>query len=121
MQQLDLAINGGTVVGTGGRVVASVGVRNGKIAALAAEPLAAAETVDATGKIVLPGGIDPHVHLNAEMPQTPRPGATVDDYASGSAAAIAGGVTTISNMVSKQPNETVDAFMTRVLEWSVRG
>src|SRR6185503_10868207 len=75
---------------------------------------AGATELDARGMLVLPGGIDPHVHLNAENSPTPRPGATVDDYTSGSAAALAGGVTTISNMVSKQPTETVDAFITRV-------
>ena len=46
------------------------------------------QEIDASGLQVLPGGIDPHVHLG---------GTLVDDYTSGSAAALAGGITTISN------------------------
>ena len=47
-----------------------------------------ARAVDATGLLVMPGGVDPHVHLG---------GSTRDDYRTGSPAALAGGITTISN------------------------
>jgi dihydropyrimidinase len=115
MQQLDLAINGGTVVGTGGRVVASVGVRDGKIAALAAEPLEATETIDATGKVVLPGGIDPHVHFRMYQ----RSVVTSDDYASGSASAACGGMTTyIDFAVQPTGGSAVVAFQERLGEAS---
>lgn len=64
-----------------GGLVAAVGP------ALAAPP--GARVLDATGLLVLPGGLDPHTHL--EMPFM---GAlTVDDFASGHAAALAGGTT----------------------------
>lgn len=55
------------------------------------------EEIDASGRLVLPGGIDPHVHLG---------GARVDDYTSGSAAALAGGITTISNFGGVADGET---------------
>ncbi|XVE78999.1 hypothetical protein DITRI_Ditri14bG0022900 [Diplodiscus trichospermus] len=45
--------------------------------------------IDATGKYVMPGGIDPHTHLDAEFMGT----VAVDDFFSGQAAALAGGTT----------------------------
>src|SRR6476661_3950050 len=115
MQQLDLAINGGTVVGVGGRIVANIGVRDGKVAVLAAEPLDATETVDATGKVVLPGGIDPHVHFRMYQ----RSVVTSDDYASGSASAACGGITTyIDFAVQPRGESAVAAFQERLAEAS---
>jgi dihydropyrimidinase len=54
--------------------------------------------IDASGLQVLPGGIDPHAHL---LPSW------VDDYLSGSKAALAGGITTIGCMASMQRGETI--------------
>ncbi len=69
---LDYLIQGGTVVdGTGspGRS-ADVGIRDGRIVAIAPAgeiTEAAAETVDATGKVVCPGFVDPHTHYDAQL------------------------------------------------------
>jgi dihydropyrimidinase len=64
---LDLLIRGGMVVGSHAVGHWDVGVRDGKIVALSAageSPLVEAEqTIDATGLLVVPGGIDPHTHL----------------------------------------------------------
>ncbi|KOB70319.1 putative dihydropyrimidinase, partial [Operophtera brumata] len=49
-------------------------------------------TIDATGKLVMPGGIDPHTHLELEM----MGAKTADDFYKGTRAAVAGGTTTIS-------------------------
>jgi dihydropyrimidinase len=113
--QQELLIRRATIVNVEGRTEGDIRVRGEKIVEIGRNLAAGAGAteLEARGMLVLPGGIDPHVHLNAENSPTPRPGATVDDYTSGSAAAIAGGVTTISNMVSKQPTETVDAFVAR--------
>ena len=54
--------------------------------------------IDASGALVLPGGVDMHVHLSLPSPPVPGTPAWVDDFASGSRAAIAGGVTTVGNM-----------------------
>ena len=90
---LDLAIAGATAVTPAGVARADVGVVAGKIAKVALpgalEP--AHRTIDARGMLLIPGAVDPHTHLDAEMFST----RTIDDFESGTAAAAAGGVTTI--------------------------
>jgi dihydropyrimidinase len=68
--------------------------------------------LDAQGLLVLPGGIDPHVHLTLpkSVPATDR---WVDDLTSGSQAALAGGITTVGNMSFPQPGETPLATLKR--------
>jgi dihydropyrimidinase len=89
-----LLIKGGTVVNAHHQQLADVYVEDGII--LAVEPNISTTTadddvtvLDATGKFVMPGGIDPHTHLAMEFMGTE----TVDDYFSGQAAALAGGTT----------------------------
>ena len=65
----DLLITNGTIVdGNGGpRLKADVAVQSGRIAALGDIDGGAATVVDATGKIVCPGFIDPHTHYDAQI------------------------------------------------------
>jgi len=90
-----------------GIVRADISIRDGRIAALTddRDSPASQEEIDATGRIVLPGLIDPHVHMR-------EPGAEErEDWQTGTAAAAAGGVTTVLEMpVSVPPTSTVDAF-----------
>ena len=58
MPELDLALNGGTVVNAEGRVAANVGIRAGRIVTLTAEPLSAARVIDTRGHLIFPGVID---------------------------------------------------------------
>ncbi len=64
------------------------------------------QEIDAEGLIVLPGGIDPHVHLG---------GVRMDDYTSGSRAALAGGITTISNFGGVADGETPAETLARAM------
>jgi allantoinase len=99
MKPIDLVIRGGTVVSAEGRVRANVAVDRGTVVAVGHEDLLppAAETIDASGLFVLPGIIDAHVHFR-------DPGETEnEDWQSGSAAAAAGGVTTVFEMPSTNP------------------
>ncbi len=98
-EPLDLKIVGGTVVGDGGRALLDVGVRDGRIVAVAAPGtlLSAHRTVDARGLFVLPGIVDTHFHCRA--PDHPER----EDFDSGTAAAAAGGVTTILEMPISEP------------------
>ena len=111
----ELIIRNGLVVTADARLETDVRIRNGTIAELGRNlpPAAGSREIDARGMLVLPGGVDPHSHLTAERPADLPPGSVVEDYTSGSAAALAGGVTTITNFVSKQANENVTAFLDR--------
>jgi dihydropyrimidinase len=60
--EFDLVIRGGRVATPGAVVTTDIGITDGRIAALG-EGLRGAETVDANGLIVTPGGVDPHCHI----------------------------------------------------------
>lgn len=64
---LDIIIRGGDVVTPEGVISADVGIKGEKIAVIAGagvlDPLTAGRVIDASGRIVMPGGIDPHVHM----------------------------------------------------------
>ncbi len=92
MASYDLIIKGGTVATAADTFQADVGVRDGRVAALADALTGAAEVIDAGGKLVLPGGIDSHCHIA----QTSSSGLeTADDFESGTRSALSGGTTTI--------------------------
>ena len=94
-----LSILGGTVVTSEGVLRADVHVSDGLIAAVGSQELAPV-TVDAGGLYVLPGMVDTHVHLM-------DPGSTErEDFPSGTAAAAAGGVTTIVEHTHAHPVRT---------------
>ena len=91
----ELIIRNGLVVTADARFEADVRIRNGTIAEIGRNlaPAAGARDIDARGMLVLPGGVDPHSHLFGEIPADLPSGSVVEDYSSGSAAALAGGVT----------------------------
>src|SRR5215207_4169413 len=91
MSELDLVIRGGTVVTGTDQFSGDVGVKGGQVVALGKSLGAAERNVDAQGLLVMPGGVDNHVHVDQ-----PAPGVEMcDDFASGTASAAAGGTTTI--------------------------
>ncbi|HTA00197.1 MAG TPA: amidohydrolase family protein [Streptosporangiaceae bacterium] len=112
---MDLVVRGGEIVTPGHRGVGDVGLRDGRIAQLGGAMTGRAE-LDAHGLLVVPGGIDAHVHLVcaalAAVLGTQEP-FWVDDFWSGSLAAIAGGVTTIGNMTFALPGESMTAAIAR--------
>lgn len=102
MAVYDVVVRNGLVV-AGGVTRADVGIRGSQIAQIGGE-MDGAEEIDASGLIVLPGAIDAHVHLTNPSSRPEGP-AWVDDFTSGSAAALAGGFTTIGNMTFLEPGE----------------
>jgi dihydroorotase (multifunctional complex type) len=102
MPDMDLVIAGGTVITPQGRRRANVAVREGRIGYVGPDVPPAAQTVDAAGLVILPGGVDTHVHLM-------DPGSTDrEDFPTGTSAAGASGVTTIIEHSHGQPVRTPD-------------
>jgi len=98
-ETVDLVINGGTIVSPDAEYRASIAIKNGLIHAIGAPEAMppAKETLDALGLHILPGAIDVHVHFRD--PGYPQK----EDFASGTAAAAFGGVTTIFDMPNTLP------------------
>jgi dihydropyrimidinase len=88
----DLVVRNGLVVTEAASVAADVGVAGGRIAAIGRGLDRGAEEIDASGKLVLPGGIDSHCHVEQESSTGLM---TADDFYSATVAAACGGVTTI--------------------------
>ena len=88
---LQLLIKNGVCVNADGAFAGDVGIQDGKIALLGRDlDVEAGQTIDAQGGYILPGLIDAHVHL----PWPSAKASSVDDYGSGTSAAVCGGVTT---------------------------
>lgn len=107
----DLIITNGFIITGTAKRHAHIAIRNGKISALLnPEERAEAHTViDAQGLWVLPGVIDTHMHIR-DPGETER-----EDFTTGTAAAAAGGVTTILEMpISVPPVYTERIFTTRI-------
>src|SRR3569832_834016 len=100
---MSMLIKGGTVVTAEQMFRADVTCENGKITAVG-ENLpapAGAKVVDAGGQYVMPGGIDPHTHM-----QLPFMGTVAsEDFFTGTAAGLAGGTTSIIDFVIPNPQQ----------------
>jgi len=86
-EEEDILIDGGTIVATGHGLLPGNGCR----------------VIDARGMYVLPGGIDPHVHMHLPSPA----GHSSDDFLTGSRAALYGGTTTIIDFVTPERGESL--------------
>ncbi len=119
---LDLLVRNGLTVTPGGVGHLDVGVSDGRIALLldhdAEAPEAAAE-IDASGKIVVPGGIDPHVHTSWLIPTAAKEGLMCFPPEQVSLAAIHGGTTTIIDFATWLPGDTLqDSLRRKEADWS---
>ncbi|WP_416067577.1 dihydropyrimidinase [Rhizobium sp. ZK1] len=107
----DLVVRGGTIVTASDVTKADLGVRGGRIAAIAEHIEDAEQVIDATGRLVLPGGIDAHCHL--DQPQAPGLAAKgakmADGFRSGSISAAFGGTTTIVPFCVQHRGESLTA------------
>lgn len=100
MLSMDLVVRNGTLVTPAGPLRKDVGILGAHIAGVA-DDLTGLREIDASGCHVLPGGIDPHVHL--QMPTGDY--VSSDDFASGTKAAALGGTTTVIDFVEPEPGE----------------
>lgn len=107
MEKLDLLLTNGKIVNTEEVYEGVIGIKDGKIALIAKDGsgVSAEETIDLSGRYILPGVIDPHVHFQ-------DPGFTErEDFEHGTMAAAAGGVTTVlSHPLDFPPTTTFEAL-----------
>ena len=99
----DLIIKNADVFTAADRFTADIGVRDGKIVDLAGELPAdnGDKVIDATGHYTVPGGIDPHVHLELPFCGT----VSSDDFETGTRAAARGGLTTLIDFAMQDPEK----------------
>jgi dihydropyrimidinase len=107
--ELDLVIKNGTVVTATATYQADIGVRGERIVAIG-EELNGERKIDAAGKLVTPGAVDMHVHLQMPIGNF----VSSDDFYSGTRAAAFGGTTTIIDFVEAGPDQSmVEAISAR--------
>ena len=107
----NILIRGGTVVNADQAFQADVLTQDGKIIAVGPnlQAPAGSEVVDAGGQYVMPGGIDPHTHMQLPFMGT----TTMDDFFTGTAAGLAGGTTSIIDFVIPNPKQSLmEAYQT---------
>ena len=92
MQEFDLTIRNGTVTTAAETRACDIGVRDGRIAALSAGLPPGRKDLDASGRLVLPGGVDSHCHVE-QLSSTGK--MCADDFYSATVSAAFGGTTTI--------------------------
>jgi dihydropyrimidinase len=111
---MSVLIKGGRVVTATDDVVADVLVENGRVSLLAESlDVSADRVIDASGKYVLPGAVDPHTHLDMPFGGT----TTIDDVESGQAAAAVGGTTCHVDFIIQPQGAT---FVAAVDEWKAK-
>lgn len=130
MNDKRLLIRGGTVVSDSCESASDLYVQSGRVKAQGApgsfDPETFDEVIDATGMLVLPGLVDPHVHFDSPFMGS----ITIHDFATGSVAAAFGGVTTVVSFTTQGKGESIlanieqtnrAAEMQSVIDWSYHG
>ncbi len=108
MSEFDLIVRGGRVATAADVVNCDIGVRDGRIAALADRLDGAGRVIDAAGRTVTPGGVDGHCHLD----QPSLDGSVcADDFFSGTRSAAAGGTTTVIPFALQMRGQTLKAAL----------
>lgn len=117
MPPFDLVLRNGLIVTGVDQFEADLGIKDGVIAAVGAALPAGFEEMDCAGKLIMPGGVDTHVHLDQ-----PAPGAAMcDDFTSGTASAAAGGTTTVVCFAWQERGDSLAEVRKGYMERAQRG
>ncbi len=119
----ETVIHNGLIVNATGKMAGDIRIQGEKIVEIAPHITASpgAKEIDAAGMFLMPGIIDTHTHLELEPVGTVAAAdrntqvGAVDDLTSGSRAALAGGITTMTDFVAIKNNEDPNAFADRVI------
>jgi len=109
----------GTLINAGSTIKADLLITDGKITAIGenlTRQYPVIDILDATGKLIFPGGIDPHLHFALPTPA----GSSCDDFRSGSKAAMAGGTTFFMDFVTPGMGQSLkEALLQRQAEAAI--
>ena len=115
MHAFELIVRDADIATAGDRYRADIGITGGRIVAIGRDlPGGAAETIDAKGRLVTPGGVDGHVHLDQPTGDGSK---FSDDFFTGTRSAACGGTTTVIPFAAQQKGhslqEAVDDYHRR--------
>ncbi|HEV8353503.1 MAG TPA: dihydropyrimidinase [bacterium] len=115
---LDLVVRGGTIVTIDGVFDGDVAIRRGRIVAVAGPGILpqAREMIDASGLLVFPGLVDPHVHLGHRIFLDDGWVSAADDFATGSGTAAAGGTTAVIDFAIQRDLDPIATVAARRAE-----
>lgn len=105
MDTFDTVVRGGTVVTAAASTQCDVGIRGGRITALAMDLPAADHEIDARGKLVLPGGVEGHCHIEQES--SVGNVMSADDFFTGTRSAVFGGTTTTLSFAAQMKGQSL--------------
>jgi len=109
----DLVIKNGRVINSDASFTADVAIEGGKVAAVGAD-LTGGREIDAAGKLVIPGGVDTHLHFTLDLGGDL---VSTDDFFTGTRAAAFGGTTTVVPFIHPEEGESAaEAFNRRQRE-----
>lgn len=102
---MDILIKNGTIITSSDTYKSDILIVENKISQIAKDiqSTKSCKTIDAEGKYIIPGGIDPHVHMELPTPAGP----SADDFYSGSIAALFGGTTTLLDFVTPTKTQSL--------------
>ena len=103
---LDLIIKNAKIATASDVFMADIGIKDGTIVMLGSHLPAADKTIDAAGRIVTPGGVDAHCHLDQPMP---APMKMADNFETGTRSAACGGTTTVIPFAAQEKGQSLRA------------
>ncbi|MET0544066.1 MAG: amidohydrolase family protein, partial [Variovorax sp.] len=106
MNTFDTVIRHGTVATACDVMQADIGIRDGRVVALGSGLACGRNEIDASGKLVLPGGVDAHCHLDQPMGDGLK---MADDFLSGTRSAACGGTTTVIPFAAQEKGQSLRA------------
>ena len=104
--EFDLVVRNARVATASDTFDADIGVRAGRIVQLGLELARGAREIDAAGRVVTPGGVDAHCHLDQPME---APARMADDFESGTRSAACGGTTTVIPFAAQAKGQSLRA------------
>ena len=105
----DLVIRHARVATASDCFESDIGIRDGKVATLGVALAAGAREIDAKRRVVTPGGVDAHCHLDQPMPAPMR---MADDFDTGTRSAACGGTTTVIPFAAQEKGQSLRAAVT---------